>query len=116
MSQDKIFVIYSVDFLPGEYSNALVDLPAYQADKYGDASASDQCCCLEAPTICPGTDGLIARTGNTCPPCGSSTHVKGCSQCRSESSLRAWGRVSLGMRVASFSASELMRRVQPDEA
>lgn len=117
--QDKIFVIYSVDFLPRKNSNALGNLPALQANKYGDASTLDQqCCCLEAPTICAGTDGLTASTGNNsrCAPCGSHEYIKGCSHCRSASSFRAWGRVSLGMRVASFSASKLMRMVQPDEA
>ena len=110
--QDKIFVIYSVDFLPGKKSNA-------PGDKYVDANTLDQqCCCLEAPTICAGTNGLTASTGNDscCALCGTYEYVEGCSHCRSASSLRAWGRESLGMRVVSFSASELMSTVQPDEA
>ncbi|CAL8467786.1 g7324 [Coccomyxa elongata] len=39
-SQDKIFVIYSVDFLPGKNSNALVDLPALHADKTDENGAT----------------------------------------------------------------------------
>lgn len=114
--QDKVIVIYSVDFLPQEESNNSELSSSSQRDGNRVGSSLDcprrnDCSCCDA-----ARDTINSTVGNTSTCITSSIPSHSLSQCRCALSFRAWGRVSLGMRVAVISASDLGSTVRLHQA
>lgn len=106
LAQDRVLVIYSVDCLPEKHGS--VDEVGSYSQMQGVSAWK---CCCTTPITAKGAHGVRAA----CLSCsGPSMAVNGSlpSSSHCMSSINAWGRISLGLRIATFSASELIERAE----